>query len=125
MVTTWDHDTAPAPVITQDAVIAANIRALRRQHGWTMARLGSLMGWPSPSTVCAAEGHRGGRQRAFKPGETDRLAAIFGVPPHELTTACVTCGGHPPAGYACLACGTAAEPGPLTPASRQHAEVSP
>jgi hypothetical protein len=35
-----------------------------------------------------------------------RLAAIFGLSPSQLTTLCVNCGGHPPAGFACLACGT-------------------
>ena len=47
----------------QAAVVGANIRALRQQHGWNQAKLGELMGWPSNSTVCAAEGRRNGRQR--------------------------------------------------------------
>jgi hypothetical protein len=63
------------------------------------------MGWASNSTVCAAEGHRGGRQRRFARWEIDQLAAIFGVPAAQLLTRCATCGGQPPAGYARLACG--------------------
>ena len=37
------------------------------------------MGWPNASTVCAAEGHRSGRQRGFTAREVRQLAAIFGV----------------------------------------------
>ena len=70
----------------QAAVVGANIRVLRQQHGWNQAKLGELMGWPSNSTVCAAEGRRDGRQRGFTTQEVERLAAIFGVSPSQLTT---------------------------------------
>ena len=70
----------------QAAVVGANIRVLRQQHGWNQAKLGELMGWPSNSTVCAAEGRRNGRQRGFTTQEVERLAAIFGVSPAQLTT---------------------------------------
>ena len=30
----------------QAAVVGANIRVLRQQHGWNQAKLGELMGWP-------------------------------------------------------------------------------
>jgi hypothetical protein len=40
----------------QCAIVAANIRVLRQRKGWSQAKLGELMGWPSASTVCAAEG---------------------------------------------------------------------
>jgi hypothetical protein len=114
----------PAAVpLAQCAVIGANIRALRQRHGWTQARLGQLMGWPSPSTVCAAEGHRDGRQRGFTTGEIARLATIFGVPARQLITRCATCEGHPPAGYACLACGATPAPGP-GPAGNDHPSAS-
>ena len=63
----------------QPAVAGANIRALRQHQGRTQAKLGDLMGWPSTSTVCAAEGHRNHRQRSFTIGEVRQLAAIFGV----------------------------------------------
>ena len=53
----------------QSAVAGANIRALRQRRGWTQPKLGGLMGWPSTSTVCAAEGHRCHRQRSFTTGE--------------------------------------------------------
>jgi hypothetical protein len=67
--------------------------------------LGALMGWPTTATVCAAEGHRGGRQRGFTAAEVTRLAGIFGVSPGQLITLCANCGGQPPAGFACLTCG--------------------
>jgi transcriptional regulator with XRE-family HTH domain len=99
----------------QCAIAGANIRALRQRNGWTQARLGELMGWPTTATVCAAEGHRSDRQRSFTTGEITRLAAIFGIPPSQLTTRCANCDGHPPAGFACLACG--ATPGSGRPAT--------
>jgi len=92
-------------------VIGANIRALRLSRGWTQQTLGELMGWAEASTVCAAEGHRGDRQRGFTVDELVRLATIFGVPVWRLMTWCVHCGGHPPAGFACLSCGAAHEAG--------------
>ena len=86
----------------QAAVVGTNIRVLRQQHGWKQAKLGELMGWPSNSTVCAAEGRRNGRQRGFTKKEVELLATVFGVSPAHLTTRCANCGGHPPAGFACL-----------------------
>ena len=92
----------------QCVVAGANIRVLRRGKGWTQGQLGELMGWPSPSTVCAAEGRRYGRQRHFTTDEVEQLAAIFGVTALALTTRCANCGGQPPAGFACLTCGAQA-----------------
>jgi hypothetical protein len=89
----------------QFAVVGANIRVLRQRRGWTQGTLGELMGWPTAATVCAAEGHRGDRQRGFTDAEVIRLAGIFGVSTQELITQCANCGGHPPAGFACLTCG--------------------
>ena len=70
----------------QPAIVGVNIRILRQRRGWSQAQLGELMGWQSASTVCAAEGHRGGRQRGFTGREIKRLAAIFDVSPRQLTT---------------------------------------
>src|ERR1700722_13336491 len=90
----------------QSTIVGVNIRTLRQRKGWTQAKLGELMGWPSASTVCAAEGRRDGRQRGFTTQEIRQLAALLGVCPSQLTTRCANCSGHPPAGFACLACGT-------------------
>jgi hypothetical protein len=89
----------------ESGIMGANIRVLRQRNSGSQARLGELMGWPTTSTVCAAEGHRGDRQRRFTIDEVQRLAAIFAVPPWKLTTRCANCEGHPPTGFACLACG--------------------
>ncbi len=89
----------------QSAIVGVNIRTLRQRRQWTQAKLGELMGWPSASTACAAEGHRDGRQRSFTTEEVEQLAAIFDVPPSKLMMRCANCGGHPPARFACLACG--------------------
>ena len=90
--------------VEQFVVVGANIRALRQRKGWTQAELGELMGWPTTATVCAAEGHRDGRQRGFTAEEVRRLAVIFGISAWQLTTRCANCDGHPPAGFACLTC---------------------
>lgn len=95
----------------QCVVIGANVRALRLSRGWTQQALGELMGWAEASTVCAAEGHRGDRQRGFTVDELVRLATIFGVPVWRLMTQCENCGGRPPAGFACLSCGAAYDAG--------------
>lgn len=89
----------------QAEAVGASIRILRQRNGWTQALLGSLMGWPSSSTVCAAEGHRGGRQRGFTSEEVQQLASIFSREPWQLTTRCANCDGHPPPGFACESCG--------------------
>jgi transcriptional regulator with XRE-family HTH domain len=89
----------------QCTVVAANIRTLRQRKGWTQVKLGELMGGLSASTVCAAEGHRNDRQRSFTIREIEQLAAIFDISPAQLMTRCMNCGGHPPTGFACLACG--------------------
>jgi transcriptional regulator with XRE-family HTH domain len=104
----------------QSAIAAANIRALRQRHGWTQAHLGHLMGWTAASTVCAAEGHRGDRQRRFARWEIDQLAAIFGIPAAHLLTRCATCSGQPPPGYACIACGAECPAAPARPEQVPH-----
>jgi hypothetical protein len=104
----------------QCAIAAANIRVLRHRNGLTQAQLGELMGWLSISTVCAAEGRRGDRQRRFASREIEQLAAIFGVPACQLLTRCANCGGQPPPGYACLACG--AVPGRHRPSAPARPE---
>jgi hypothetical protein len=112
MVTGQQPGPAAKLPAAQCAIAAANIRVLHQRNGWTQAQLGQLIGWPAPSTVCAAEGHRGGQQRRFARREIDQLAAIFGITAAQLLTRCVTCGGQPPSGYACLACGAEHPPGP-------------
>jgi transcriptional regulator with XRE-family HTH domain len=89
----------------QAEVVGANIRVLRQRKGWSQAQLGQLMGWGTPSTVCAAEGHRDGRQRGFTADEVQRLAGIFGRAPWQLTTRCANCDAHPPTGFTCETCG--------------------
>lgn len=121
MVTARRHRGAAGKLPPEQCAIAgANIRALRQRNGWTQAQLGQLMGWPTTSTVCAAEGHRGDRQRDFTLTEIQKLAAIFGIPTWQLTTRCTNCGGQPPPGYACLTCGTV--PGSGRPAAPGHPE---
>jgi hypothetical protein len=60
----------------QSAVVGANIRALRLRNRWTQTKLGELMGWPTNATVCAAEGHRAGRQRDLTANEQSHVAEL-------------------------------------------------
>ena len=89
----------------QAKTVGANIRSLRKRKGWSQRQLGRLMGWATPSTVCAAEGHRDGRQRGFTLAEVRRLADIFDCEPWLLTTRCANCDGRPPSGFTCGSCG--------------------
>jgi transcriptional regulator with XRE-family HTH domain len=111
MTTISDSDVHRCRELSRDqcAVIGANIRAMRLERGWTQQQLGELMGWSSASTVCRVEGNRGGRQRSLTVDELGRLAAIFNVNAQQLKVRCVTCGGRPPTGFACLTCGAHAD----------------
>ena len=112
----------------QCVILGANIRALRLHRGRSQARLGELMGWPSNSTVCAAEGHRSERQRGFNSGEVEQPAAASGACPSKLMMRCTKCGGHPPAGFACLACGATPDDnqfaGSALPYPAQHSHAA-
>jgi hypothetical protein len=118
MVTPPQHGPAAKLPPTLSAIASANLRVLRQRNGWTLAQLSQLMGWGAASTACAAEGHRGGRQRRFAAWEIGQLAALFGITPAQLLTRCLTCGGQPPPGYACLACKAEHPPAPAHPAGR-------
>jgi hypothetical protein len=120
MVTSRPPGPAAKLPAAQCAIAAANIRVLRQRNGWTQAHLGRLMGWGAPSTVCAAEGRRGGRQRRFARWEIDQLAALFSTTPAQLLTHCATCSGQPPPGYACLACGAGHPAVPACQARSPH-----
>ena len=48
----------------QFAVVGANIRTLRLRKGWTQAKLGELMGWPTTATVVPAAMRRSTRSSA-------------------------------------------------------------
>lgn len=87
---------------------AANMRRHRQARSWSAARLAEEMtkvGVPFDKTVVANLEH--GRRRFVTIDEAYALADLFGVTVDQLTTvaACDTCGGCPPAGYTCNACG--------------------
>jgi hypothetical protein len=56
--------------------------------------------------------HGGHRRRypRFEVWLLRAVAAAFGVPVRELLAACPVCGGHPPRGFTCQACGTDGPP---------------
>ena len=113
---------------SEAAIVGMNIRVLRLRNGWSQAKLGALMGWPSPSTVCAAEGRRNGRQRGFTSDEVRRLSIFLGVPSWKLSTRCANCEGYPPVGFTCLTCGASyageQPPADSSPARRKVTSVT-
>jgi len=83
----------------QRAIATVNIGAFRQCLGRNQAKPGELMGWPSPSIMCAADG----RQRGSTAIGAGRLAATSDISAWRLTARCPAGGGCPPAGSACLA----------------------
>ena len=94
---------------TLTATVVANVRSARKARGMTVQDL---------SDATAASGHRvphgaitkleNGYRAYLTVTELHMLAAALGIDdPWTLTTqTCDTCHGAPPAGYACLTCGT-------------------
>lgn len=70
---------APKPFTAAERV-AANVKALRMQRGWTQDQLADRMGHKSPQTVWSAEV---GRRRITVNDLVD-FAAAFGVTPESL-----------------------------------------
>jgi transcriptional regulator with XRE-family HTH domain len=96
--------------LEESAIVGQNIRALRLARGWTQRHVADLMDWGSSSVVCHAEGRTNAGKRVhrmFTAREVRELSEVFGVTPEKLMTrTCAHCHGLPPAGYACLSCGT-------------------
>jgi DNA-binding transcriptional MerR regulator len=59
----------PGPAPAEGAGILGRPYLRPRRHPGRTGGLWLWMGWPNASTVCAAEGHRNGRQRGFTTGE--------------------------------------------------------
>jgi hypothetical protein len=100
----FHHPTA----VTDIAV--ANIRALRQERGWTTTDVGTHMadiGFP------ISRGYLTNRENKHTKSsmgvdELVAFATILGVTPQSLLiepSACLHCGGLPPGGYTCNACG--------------------
>jgi transcriptional regulator with XRE-family HTH domain len=90
--------------------VVANILTLRTARRLTYVELSARLtgiGWPIP--VLGLRRIERGERRV----DVDDLAALaeaFGVPMQRLLEEanCTACHGAPPAGFACLACGTEA-----------------
>jgi transcriptional regulator with XRE-family HTH domain len=89
-------------------IVSSNVLALRLARGWTQAQLAKAigLGWSADTTGQAEHG-----RRAWTADEITATAVALGVPPSRLFWTgpeCSRCHGRPPAGFACLACGTEA-----------------
>ena len=95
------------------ALVAANIKKLRKARRWSAERLAELanaIGCPTSRTAIAKR--EIGLGSAITVDELIAFAAVLSVDPAALlaeTKLCLRCNGSPPEGYACLACGDGAE----------------
>lgn len=97
--------------------VSRNVRRLRRSKGWTQGeaaeRMSALMGScvSEPSWSAGERAAVSGRTKSWTANEIAALAELFGVAIGELFLApeevCPACGGNPPAGFTCNACGGA------------------
>jgi len=90
-------------------VLVANVVRMRKARAWTQVQLAEAMtavGVPWDRSIVGNV--ECGRRQSFAVAELAALARIFGVAdPWDLTKApeCDRCGGAPPDGYICAACG--------------------
>lgn len=98
--------------------ISRNVRRLRRARHWTQEeaaeRFSRIFGGSPVSKVTWSAGERApetNRPKSWTANEVAALAVLFGVPVGDLFDSalpCRACGGQPPSGFICKACGTAA-----------------
>ena len=92
--------------------ISRNVRRLRRARDWTQEeaaeRFSKISGLPqSKASWSAGEQVGKARQRQWTANDLVALAELFGVAIGDLFSECCSqCAGAPPAGFACLTCGT-------------------
>lgn len=91
---------------TRSAIVARNIRQLRKARGWTAQQLAEQAPPLSRQAISRIENG----DRGVSLDDAYALAEVFGVTVDQLATAtaCEVCHGCPPSGFACLACGTGA-----------------
>ena len=85
-----------------DAAFAANVRRLREARGMSLRDLAGAVGIGHTIVYRIENG-----QSALL-GYAVAISAVLGVPLAEMTGGepCGTCFGRPPAGFACLSCGS-------------------
>jgi hypothetical protein len=98
-MTTTQHDQPPGSAAANFSVhLAARLRAL----GWTQAHLTDKSGLSAHVTGRALNGN------GIELANAEKIAGLVGssLPVMIGLYTCGTCTGQPPAGYACLECGT-------------------
>jgi hypothetical protein len=95
--------------------ISRNVRRFRRAKGWgqdeAAERMTAASGvkWTNATWSAAERSPETGRPKSWKADEVAALADLFGVAVGALFAdpdqPCPTCGGMPPAGFTCNACG--------------------
>jgi len=100
------------PIGPAGSAVAAKIRLLRRKRGITTTALSELLLAASRPIHASAITKIEKGNRHIGVDDLFALAAALGVTPAQLLEppeACSTCNGQPPAGFACLACGSEAK----------------
>lgn len=94
---------ASGMALPQDQSRAAGIRirALRRNLGWTQGELARKAGIRQAMLSHAETG-----TVRMSPGTAAAIASALGTTVEDLLAECGHCRGNPPAGYACLSCGS-------------------
>jgi hypothetical protein len=93
--------------------VIAHVQKLRRAKGWSGDKVAGLITEVGPAMTGASWRLTEGRDSAaLTLDQAVALAAVFGLSLDDLVSAatgpCTVCGGSPPAGFTCNACG---EPG--------------
>jgi hypothetical protein len=99
--------------VTAAEIISRNVRRLRRARGWTQTeaahRFSEITGQPQSNASWSAGEQVGkSRQRQWSANDIASLAVLFDVPVGDLfepQPPCRSCGGEPPSGFTCNACG--------------------
>lgn len=100
--------TRPAGVY--DRLVAARVRALRKQQGLSVEKVSQLCREAGHSLSRSSLAYRESAHTAFTVEDLGHLAQVLDVKPGFLIDPeglCLTCLDSPPAGFSCQTCGAA------------------
>lgn len=92
-----DDQLIPGIAMTRRELLAAAMRRLRVQRGWSLSSVAARAGVNESQISRAENGIR-------RPMTAAVLAGIFGVTEDEVLAPCPHCHYAPPPGYMCLTC---------------------
>lgn len=95
------------PIGEASRIVAANILALRKSHGWPVRLLSQKLAAAGRPLLASAITKIELGSRRVDVDDLVAFAKAFGVEPASMLTApdCDTCNGAPPTGFTCQTCG--------------------